>query len=628
LHSANPYISRETYDNIYLDLSKNSGRCRFADSGIGWKPAAGGDTWTLDRGEIVQASFGKGSKGYELRIIRKEEPNVVQLDGFQQEDVDQLSKIFKNWYSVHFENKEHSLRGWNWGKTEFGKNELSFMVQNRSAFDIPYSEVAITNLAGKNEVAVSLSLQDYDPEKEEANGTNGDKNDKQAKRLKRGHKAACGPDELVEMRLYVPGNIDSDDPGEESPVDPEDRDPEKEQDRTLAGRFYLKLSQLAGIGNVAGETIATFTDVLHLTPRGRFEVDLYLESFRLRGKTYDYSIKYDDVKKFMLLPKPDEVHTLCCLGLDPPLRQGQTRYPFLVMQFKREEEVTLDINLTEEQLNSERYKGRISKEIEAPVANVFAQVFRALSNKKVITPAKDFLSVHRQAGLKCSIKANEGHLYIMDKSFLFVPKPATYVAFETISSVTFSRVGGALAASRTFDVTVKLKEGRGEHQFSNVNREEQGGLEDFLKLKGIKVKNEMVEDVRPPCRCFFTASLPLPTTYETLANHFHSTRYSRPSRMSLTVKMKLCAQTADPLTKTRKVPMMISKEIAIQMSLKSSTVNMPAVVEVKTKTLKPMTTMMQWRWKRNWSRGRRRRPKNNSYVPEGFFTMISYGVFP
>jgi structure-specific recognition protein 1 len=78
-------ISRETYDNIYLDLSKNSGRCRFADSGIGWKPAAGGDTWTLDRSEIVQASWSKGSKGYELRIIRKEEPNVVQLDGFQQE---------------------------------------------------------------------------------------------------------------------------------------------------------------------------------------------------------------------------------------------------------------------------------------------------------------------------------------------------------------------------------------------------------------------------------------------------------------------------------------------------------------------------------------------------------------
>ena len=49
----------------------------------------------------------------------------------------------------------------------------------------------------------------------------------------------------------------------------------------------------------------------------------------------------------MILPKPDDLHTLICIGLDPPLRQGQTRYPFLVMQFKKDEEVELDINMTE-----------------------------------------------------------------------------------------------------------------------------------------------------------------------------------------------------------------------------------------------------------------------------------------
>ena len=80
-------------------------------------------------------------------------------------------------------------------------------------------------------------------------------------------------------------------------------------------------------------------------------MDMYEKSFRMRGKTYDYKVLYESIKKFMLLPKPDDLHTLICIGLDPPLRQGQTRYPFLVMQFKREEEVLLDINMTE-------YKGR------------------------------------------------------------------------------------------------------------------------------------------------------------------------------------------------------------------------------------------------------------------------------
>lgn len=74
---------------------------------------------------------------------------------------------------------------------------------------------------------------------------------------------------------------------------------------------------------------------------------MYEASFRLRGKTYDYKIQYGSIKKFFLLPKNDDTHTLIVLGLDPPLRQGQTRYPFLVMQLKLDEEISLELNMTE-----------------------------------------------------------------------------------------------------------------------------------------------------------------------------------------------------------------------------------------------------------------------------------------
>ena len=73
-------------------------------------------------------------------------------------------------------------------------------------------------------------------------------------------------------------------------------------------------------------------------------------------------------------------------------------------------------------------------------------------------------------GIKCSIKANEGLLFCLDKSFMFVPKPATYIQIENIAIITMSRVGGAISASRTFDITIRLKAGGGEHQFSNINR--------------------------------------------------------------------------------------------------------------------------------------------------------------
>lgn len=243
---------------------------------------------------------------------------------------------------------------------------------------------------------------------------------------------------------------------------------------------------------------------------------MYEASFRLRGKTYDYKIQYEAVKKFMVLPKPDEMHCLLVIGLDPPLRQGQTRYPFVVMQFKKDEEVTIDLNIDEAELES-KYKDKLEPHYEEPLHHVVAKIFRGLGNKKISSPAKDFLTYvspclgipfddtvqmltlsynsHRnQYGIKCSIKASEGFLYCLEKAFMFVPKPATYIAYEQTQSVTFSRVSGAVSALSTFDITVVMKNGAGSSQFSNINREDLKALESFFKLKGLRVKNEIDED--------------------------------------------------------------------------------------------------------------------------------------
>lgn len=83
-------FDRETFDNVYLDLSKQSGKCRFAESGLGWKPSGGGDTFTLDKAEILSAQWGRAAKGYEAKIHSRN-TGVIQLDGFQ-EDVRQREK--------------------------------------------------------------------------------------------------------------------------------------------------------------------------------------------------------------------------------------------------------------------------------------------------------------------------------------------------------------------------------------------------------------------------------------------------------------------------------------------------------------------------------------------------------
>ncbi|KAJ6086011.1 FACT complex subunit pob3 [Penicillium sp. IBT 16267x] len=473
---------KESFDNIYLDLSNNAGKCKLAESGLGWRPAGGGDTFTLDSSNIGAAQWSRAAKGFELRILSRSS-GVIQLDGFDQEDFERLSKAFKIWYGINVENREHALRGWNWGKAEFTKAELSFNVQNRPAFEVPYSEISNTNLAGKNEVAVEFALSATD-----ANGTNAQP---AGSTKNRGRKAAAGPDELVEMRFYIPGTVSKKEKAEDAEGDEENEEEVEEQN--AANLFYETLMDKAEIGDVAGDTFATFLDVLHLTPRGRFDIDMYESSFRLRGKTYDYKIQYSAIKKFFLLPKNDDTHTLIVLGLDPPLRQGQTRYPFLVMQLKLDEEISLELNMTEDLLNTQ-YKDKLQPHYEEPIHQVVTKIFRGLSGKKVIMPSKDFVSHHGHHGVKCSIKANEGLLYFLDKSLIFVPKPATYIQMENVAVVTMSRVGGAVSASRTFDITVSLKGGLGEHQFSNINREEQQPLEDFFKAKGIRIKNEMTED--------------------------------------------------------------------------------------------------------------------------------------
>ena len=74
----------ETFESIHLDISKQPGKCRIAESGLGWKPSGGGDTFTLDNSNIGGAQWSRASRGYELKILSRES-GIIQLDGFDTE---------------------------------------------------------------------------------------------------------------------------------------------------------------------------------------------------------------------------------------------------------------------------------------------------------------------------------------------------------------------------------------------------------------------------------------------------------------------------------------------------------------------------------------------------------------
>ncbi|CAI5756622.1 unnamed protein product [Candida verbasci] len=454
------------FEKIFLNQSKYSGRMRIADSGLGWKSSnpqqqqQQSQPFLLPREEILIAQWSRGSKGYELKVQTKNK-GVVILDGFDNDDFTQLKQELIRNFQIQLEHKEHSLRGWNWGKTDLARNELIFNVHNKPSFEIPYSNINNSNLTGKNEVSIEFNLDNQ--------GLS---------------------DEIVEMRFYVPGTKIE---GETTIVKNEDGEEVEEigedaNEINAAQVFYEQLKDKADIGQVAGEAIVSFGDVLFLTPRGRYDIDMYSTSLRLRGKTYDYKIQYEQIERIFSLPKPDEAHHLIILQIDPPLRQGQTRYPFLVLQFSKEEETELEINLTNEEYEA-KYQDRLKKTYDASTHIVMSHCLRGLTERKLITPGS-FQSRFLQPGIPCSVKASEGYLYPLERCFLFVTKPTLYIPYTEISNLVMSRTGGGVSASRTFDLEVKIVNSNQSHIFGSIDREEQETIERFAKEKNIRVKNE------------------------------------------------------------------------------------------------------------------------------------------
>ena len=74
----------EEFNDIYLDLAKQPGKIKFAESGFGWRPSAGGQSFTLDGQQFIQCQWSRGARGHEVKILLRDS-GVVQLDGFDAE---------------------------------------------------------------------------------------------------------------------------------------------------------------------------------------------------------------------------------------------------------------------------------------------------------------------------------------------------------------------------------------------------------------------------------------------------------------------------------------------------------------------------------------------------------------
>ncbi|CAN0890438.1 FACT complex subunit SSRP1 [Linum grandiflorum] len=434
------------YNNISIGGrgGTNLGQFKIYPGSIMWKKQGGGKTVDVEKSDVAGLTWMKVPRSNQLGVQIKD-GLYYKFTGFRDQDVISLNNYFQSYFGMTPEEKQLSVSGRNWGDVHLSGNMLTFLVGSKQAFEVSLADVAQTSMQGKNDVVLEFHVDD----------TTG----------------ANEKDSLMELSFHVP-NSNTQFVGDEN--------------RPAAQVFREKIMSMADVGAGAEEAVVTFESVGILTPRGRYNVELHVSFLRLQGQANDFKIQYSSVVRLFLLPKSNQPHTFVIVTLDPPIRKGQTLYPHIVLQFNTDEVGEQTLAMNEDLLNT-KYKDKLEASYKGLIHEVFTTILRGLSSAKVTKPGK-FRSCQDGYAVKSSLKAEDGLLYPLEKSFFFLPKPPTLILHEEIDYVEFERHAAGGSNMQYFDFLVKLKTEQ-EHLFRNIQRNEYHNLFEFVRGKGLKVMN-------------------------------------------------------------------------------------------------------------------------------------------
>jgi len=119
-----------------------------------------------------------------------------------------------------------------------------------------------------------------------------------------------------------------------------------------------------------------------------------------------------------------------------------------------------------------------------------ASLFKHITSKPIFKPG-NFLSAARSKAVRCTLKGNDGLLYPLEKSLLFVHKPATWLRYSDIESLEFRRSTGS---SRSWELAVHVKSGTaaagisaGELALQALDKGEWEPLRAYFTERGVRV---------------------------------------------------------------------------------------------------------------------------------------------
>ncbi|XGW15985.1 hypothetical protein V3C99_001443 [Haemonchus contortus] len=410
----------------------NPGRVKLAESMIQFKNEKTGKLSTINASDLDGLNWQRLGNRPGLKM-RCSDGKKVRFGGFKDSDLEKIRQFAqKNWHK-EVEHNDLVLKGWNYGTCQVDGQSVEFTLDNKPVFEVPLSNVA--NCVG-NKSEATLEFHQNDD---------------------------C-PTSLIEMRFHMPADVDD-----------EESDPVEE--------FRKAVMAFAGIETETGQPVASLQQILCTTPRGRYDIKVFPNHLSLHGKTYDYKIPIKTIMRLFLVPHKDGRHVYFVISLNPPIRQGQTRYHYLVLEFLKEDEIDLELGLTEQQLN-DQYGGKLEKELSGPLYEVVSKIFRVLINMKITVPG-NFIGHSGTPAVMCAHKQASGFLYPLEKGFLYIHKPPMYVRFEEVASVHFARSD---VSTRSFDFEIELKAGQ-VLVFNSVEKEEYNKLYDYVQNKHLRIRN-------------------------------------------------------------------------------------------------------------------------------------------
>lgn len=200
--------------NFVFFFAQAPGKLKLTNESIIWKSEKTGKVEQINGESIELVNFQKFVGHFGLRIFLKN-GSLHRFTGFK-DDEKKIAEFFKTNYKLDMLEKELSMRGWNWGNVNFKGDVLSFNIGEKTAFEIPLSNVSQCN-TGKNEITLEF------------------------------HQNDDAPVSLMEMRYHIPSTETSDN----DPVD----------------AFYQKVINKASVLSLSGDAIAIFREIQCLTPR-------------------------------------------------------------------------------------------------------------------------------------------------------------------------------------------------------------------------------------------------------------------------------------------------------------------------------------------------------------------------